>query len=343
MGAWTEDAADVFDFDTDWKELVADNGAGGSSFSQDSQESTRIGRIPANKKRSAIRFFLGYAQADTGSPWRLRREQPYWDPEHPNLFAHSISFSPTVVESNASNPGKEPYNESPFSPNNFSARYKYVLATVKYRAFRCLFLPDSAIAAPQYEYLRNVITSTEARLDVLSADGVSQLKFAETNTGGPTAGTTPFPAPIAVLQPKATFVLEWLNVDRAYLSANPHIFFPQKILDCMGKVNSAAFLGCAAGCLLCQPPEFVEQPWPVVSEDSDQSVYSVLRSVTVRIKLDYFDPLPGAASPATRGHNLMVWRRDGKYYLATRDGTTNLNLALLQYADFTQIFTHVSS
>lgn len=351
MGAYVEDPADEFDFSSDWKEAVADGGTGSASFSHEAQESTRVGYIPAHKMRSAARFFLGYAEADTASPWRLRREQPHWDPEVPWLFAHSITFSPTVVEANTDNPNNEPYTASPFATDsNWAAKYKWRLATVKYRAFRCLFLPDSSIATPADEYKRNVQVTSSAKIEILSADGVSQLKFAETSTpaGPPPGGTGPgvgvaFPAPIGVLLPKASFTLEWLNVDRNYLSTNPYVFYPSKILSCMGKVNSVPIWGFPIGTLLCQPPDFVENPWPVASDTSQDAEYEILRSVTVRLHFDYFDPPTGAASPVTRGHRIFPSRTDGKFYLATRNGTTSLTQAFLEETTFSKIFEHISA
>lgn len=343
MAAFIEDPADAFDFDVDWLEVIGDNGAGSISLTHEAQESTRVGYVPANKKRSAARFFLGFAEADTDAPWRLRREQPHWDGEAPWLFAHSVTFTPIVPQSNASNPNKEPFDWSVFATDfNRYSKYKYCLCTVKFRAWRCLFLPDSAIATPQEEYKRNLQTTSSARLDVLSADGVSQLIFAETSAGGPTAGTTAFPAPVGVLLPKATFILEWLNVDRAYLSTNAYIFYPSKILSCVGTVNDAAFMGFPAGTLLLQPPVFVEHPWPVASEDADQIFYSILRSVTVQLQFDYFDPDPTAPN-TNRGHNLYPFRANGKFYLATRDGAATTSTAFLKYTDFTKLFCHVSA
>jgi hypothetical protein len=347
MPAYIEDPADDFDFETDWFEVAEDRGASGANLSLESQESTRVGYVRANKLRSAVRFFLGYSEADTSAPWRLRRELPNWDPELPWLFAHSVSAGPVVLKPNEDNPDEEPYLNSPFATDGQRyTSYKWRLLTVKYRAFKgCKFWPDSSIEAATDEYKRFVIASISGKIEALSADGVSNLIFAETGTGGPslTPPGTPFPAPLTVLLPKATITLEWLNVDRAYISNNPNILFPTKLFACMGTVNSAEFMGFEAGTLLCQPPEIIENPSPVASDTAADVEYDPLTNVNVRFHFDYFKPEAGATSPVTQGHNLMAWRQNQKFYLATRDGTTDLAKAFLRYTEFKNMFTHVSS
>ncbi len=349
MPAYTEDPADRFDPATDAKELIADTAPSGANFTQDVQESTRVFKVPANKVRSAVRYFLGYSYVDPATK-RLKREAPDWDPEYPWLFAHAVGLTPEVVESNPDNPNGEPYNLSPFAVGEAKyARYRHVIMTVQYRSFRCRFLPDSSITAAADEYKRYVQTTVSPTIEILSADGASQLKFAETSAGGPTVtpppytNSTAFPAPIGVLLPKAKITLEWLNVPRDYLSLNPDVLFPQKLFECMGTVNNATFMGFPAGTLLMQPPELIEVPTPVASDTVGDVDYQVLQQVNVRIPLDFFDPLTGAVSPLTRGHNLMPFRGNNRFYLCTRDGSPDLDKAFLRYTDFSQIFTHVSS
>lgn len=353
---------DTFNFSKDWFEIAGETGASNSNFTLESQESTRVGYIEANKMRNAIKFFLGSSEAT--ADYKLKRVQPHWDPEFPWLFAHSVSFTPFIPKANTANPQNQPWKSSQFSVDPKTNRYtKYhgAICTVKYRAFRCLFLPDSAIKTSAEEYKRNTVVTASPKMEVLSADGVSQLTFAETSVagGGLLAGPytpsspnplnnkgTPFPAPIGVLLPKATFVLEWMNVAREYLAdpASPFIFYPRKILNCMGKVNNAIFLGFAAGTLLCQPPEFIESPSPFPSDTIANTQYDIMRNVTVRIAFDFFAPKHGAAAPITSGHNMMPWRANGRFYLATRDGTANLGTnAMLEPVDFTQMFTHVDA
>lgn len=351
MGAYIEAAADRFDYDGDWKEVVADTGGGGASFSWDAQENTRQGYIKWNKQRAAARHFLGFAYADTAAPWRLHRENPQWDPDYPWLYAHSISFSPMVVKANTANPNNSPYVESPFAVGNYSSNYEWVLATVKYRAFRHKFLNDGDVPTAQEEYKRNCTFTSAGRVEVLSADGASQLKFAETSAagGGILAGPniagagTAFPAPIGILLPKLQLNVEWTGVPNDYLSSNANVFIPTKILTCLGKVNSTAFLGFPAGTLLMQPFEYTEFTWPVASDTANQSVYELLRGVNIRLSVDYFDPTPGAAVPVTRGHRLMPWRLNGRFYLATYDGAASVAKALIEEAEFNNIFTHVSA
>jgi hypothetical protein len=345
MGVFQEQSADTFNFDEDFKVVVADSGAESSNFTLEAQDATLQGYIPWNKQRSAVRYFLGFARADTAAPWRLRRDNPHWHPVFPWLYAHSISFAPYVVKANTANPNREPYVESPFSDDNWAANYRHVIATVKYRAFNHEFLPDDEIPGPEFEWQRNTTFRTAGRLEVLSADGISQLKFAETSGTGPSlAGLgTAFPAPVGVLMPKTSFSIDWNAVPFEYLSSSAFYFKPDKLLACVGKVNSTAFLGLPAGTCLMQPYEYTDFPWPIASDTSQSTVYEILKGVNVRFNFDYFNPTPGAAAPLTRGHNLMPWRGDGRWYAATRDGTANTAKALLEYTDFREIFTHVSA
>lgn len=341
MGAYIEAAADRFNYSTDWLEVIADTGGGGASLSWDAQENTRQGYIPWNMQRSAARHFLGFAYADTAAPWRLHRETPQWDPQFPWLYAHSISFSPLVPLSNVANVNLAPFARSVFDAANRESQYSWTLATVKYRSFRHRFLNDIDVPTAAEEYKRNCMFTSQGRIEILSADGISQLKFAETAAGGPTVGTA-FPAPIGVLLPKLGIAAEWTGVPTDYLSTNSFIFIPTKILNCLGKVNSSAFLGFDAGTLLMQPFEYTEFTWPVASDTANQNAYELLRGVNLRLNFDYFNPTLGAGTPLFKGHNTFPWRGDGKFYAATRDGTAG-GTRLIESTDFNKIWEHVSA
>ncbi|MCE9567786.1 MAG: hypothetical protein K8U57_37785 [Planctomycetes bacterium] len=343
MAAYVEAIADQFDFSStdDWKEII-DSGAqpASSHLSLDAQEATLVGYVPWNKQRSAARYFLGFAYADTVSPYRLHRETPFAHPEFPWLFAYDVSFTPFIAKSNpAADAGGKPKIRSKFEPAFYSTYSEFVICTVRFRSFRMEFLADNEIDTNEDEYRRNTYFDVDPRVEALSADGVGQLKFAE--GAAPPAGPngTPFPAPIATLLAKTGFVLNWLNVPWEYLTEEEFVFKPTKILDCVGKVNSDTFMGTFthSTCLM-NPPRFTFKPFPVPdAADPRRPRWAV----DVQIPFDYFAPPKDASyvGSSYQGHQLMPFRGDGKFYGAVRDNGTS---ELLEYNTFNQIFQHVS-
>ena len=192
--------------------------------------------------------------------------------------------------------------------------------------------------------MRWTFVDVEPRVEALTCDGVGQLTFAETGAGGgPTAGATKFPAPIAALLSKSTFSMKWLNVPWDYISEDPDILWPTKIMACVGRVNSDALFNgfFPAGTVLMQPPQFSIKPSPVASDDVDYP--NMLVDVT--LNYEYFNPDKGAVS-AYRGHNLMPWRgaptdpHGGKFFYATRGGGVG-DPPLLTPVAMAEVFEHV--
>lgn len=332
---YTEDADDEFDYAADWKELL--DPAADDNVSNAVMEATLTGVVPFNKIRSCARWFLGYSECDDGSPYGLYREPPAFHPRWPNLYAHGVSFKGLNPQSNADNPNGEPYTESPFDPDLYTSKFEKALVTVRFRSFgRMRFLGDDDIASSDLEWQRWTQFTTSPQIEALSSDGASQLKFAE---GGPPPTGVAFPAPVATLLAKCNFVASWLHVPHRYLSESDLILKPTKILNCVGRVNDdTAFGEFDAGTLLLQPPTFEPVLFPVVAEKA----YDLMTGWNVHLPFVFFDPEKGVPGSSYRGHNLMPWRSDGKFYLATRDGTTT-GRRLLAEADFGQIFTHVSA
>lgn len=353
MPAFNEAASDTFSYSADWQELI-ESGASPSSthLSTDAQEATLVGMIPWNKQRSCARHFLGFSEA-TSSPYKLFRENPKAHPSKPWLYAYDVSFVPFVPKSNPSATNRAPKKAGVFDSNLEIAFHEHAIATVRYRNFRFRFLSDGAISTTQQEWKRNTYFDSEASIEALQVTGgLSQLKFAETAAGGPTVGTV-FGAPVAALLAKETLLLHWINVPWEYLSKHEYVFRPSKILGYVGTVNSETMFddganGYAPGTLLMQPPRWVIKSTPVASADTNKP----LRYVDLELRWDYFDPTKGVAGSVYRGHNLMPWAGDGatagdgKFYFATRAGTTTGTLTtencLIKYADHRKIFEHVS-
>lgn len=355
MPAFNEAASDTFSYSADWQELI-ESGASPSSthLSTDAQEATLVGMIPWNKQRSCARHFLGFSEA-TSSPYKLFRENPKAHPVFPWLYAYDISFVPFVPKSNPSATNRAPKKNGVFDSNLEIAFHEHAIATVRYRNFRFRFLSDGAISTTQQEWKRNTYFDVEPSIEALQVTGgLSQLVFAESSGGQPPANTR-FGAPLAALLAKASLILHWINVPWEYLSVHEYIFYPSKILGYVGTVNSEVMfsdggVSFTAGTLLFQPPRWTIKAAPVASADTNKP----LRYVDLELRWDYFNPTKGNAGSAYYGHNLMPWGGDGtatnpgdgKFYFATRAGTTTGTLTtencLIKYADHRKIFEHVS-
>lgn len=347
MSAYVEEVDNQFDFTNadHWKEII-DSAAFPSTthLSNDAQEATLVGFVPWNKQRAAERFFLGHSYADDFVPYRLYRENPHRHPTRPQLRAHDVSCTPYIPKNNEDE--GRPKIESPWTTSHYTAYAEHVICTVRYRSFRMDFLEDTDIATAAEEWKRSTVIDIDPRIDVLTADGVSQLRFVEGDApinppgvgapGGPNG--VKLPAPFGILQPKMGLMMLWASVPWNYLSQNPNIFYPTKILDCMGRVNSTTcFDVFTKSTLLMQPPRFTFKPAVVPEENGDPAWL-----VDVLLHFDFFSPekKPALAGTAYQGHQAMPWRADGFYYGAVRDDGTS---ELLKYADFNTIFEHVSS
>lgn len=354
MGAaYIEKPEDEFDYQTDFLEVIDNHSPAATHLSNDVQEATLLGIVPANKIRSCAKWFCGFAFAEDTDPWGLRRTNPQWHPEFPQLRAYDVSFQKFVPKPNILNPNFEPYF-SPEITDERTAYYERMLVTVRYRNFMYRFREDDDIPVSYDEWRRHTFVTTQPRVETLQVSGgQSQLTFCESSATGPPIepSKTPFPAPIAFLQNKIGIVITWFDVPWEYVSEDDFVFTPTKLNACVGKVNSQLFLDrYEPGTLLAEPYTVQHSNWVVPPAD----VNDPLRKVTLSMPFVFFDPERGADEPAgapfARGHNLMPWGGvgattnpggDGKYYLATRDGTTT-GRKLLEEADFTAIFTHVS-
>ena len=366
MPAYPEESTDLFDYQTsgDWREVIDSSGGaspGSSHLSNDAQEAVLVGYVPWRKQRSAARFFLGYAECDTASPYRLYRENPHRHPIYPWLYAYDISFTPYIVKSNPDEENDSPFLTGPFDGWDglplYAAYHHHVIATVRYRNFRCDFLPDSDISENQYEWRRNAYFDVEPSIEALQVTGgQATLKFAEGGAAPAPAVNTPFAAPVAQLLSKAGFTLHWLNVPMEYLSSAPYYFYPSKILACVGTVNSETLFSDGtnsfkAGTMLLAPPQWTIKTAPVADEDYQFP----RRYVDMVLRWDYFEPTPkGSAGSAYHGHVLMPWSGDGtlarpgdgKWYMCTRDGaltgTLTTEATIIKYTNHRNVFLNIN-
>lgn len=339
---YVEDPDDEFDYLADWKEAIENQQPGGGvAASATAQDAVLVGIIPFNKVRSAQRYFLGYSYADEAAPYALHREPPARHPLFPSLYAHSFAAVGLAPQSNPANPNREPYKLSPFTGTDglemYYADYQKAVCTVRYRSFgRLRFLADDDVAGYLDEYKRWVRFNTDPKIEALTADGTSQLVFRE--GGGdpdPTAGATPFPAPVAELMAKAALVMKWYNVPFEYVSSDPDLFKPDKILARLGTVNQTAFLGFYPGQLLLTAVGSEDTLFPVAAADPDGFPVTGL---DLTLAWEFFEPNRPYAG-TYHGHRLFPWRKTGKWYYATRENSGD---ELLPLTDHWKVFQHVA-
>ncbi len=344
--------ADTFDYATDWLEAIDNTGPGNTvDATGTTQEATLTGYVPFNKYRSAMRYFLGYSYADTAAPWALHREPPQAHPEFPQLYAYAMSATPFAPEVNPDGTFVTK-TQSLFDPDQYFGSYQQRLVTIRFKSFgRMRFYPDSMIEAFSEEYRRWTTLRGEPGIETLNVDGY-QLSFAETS-GGPNAPViyaagppkikaTPFPCPMPELFPKCNFAIKWHGVPYEYLSANPDIFRPTKILSMLGYVNSQAFLGnnFPAHTMLFTSVIFEEILYPVTPQNPLEPVtgYDVTFMLLENPKES------GVGGSTFRGHRVFPWRTNGLWYHAVRTNADDSPGAeFLPGADLDLLFEHVSA
>ncbi len=322
---------------SDWKEAIeTTQPGGGEAFSLESGEAVIVVEIPWLKARSFIRFTLGWSYADNGSPYRLRRENPQAHPRFPWLTASTVSFgsvSPVGVA------GVGTKVDGIYTGDVPVAKYARILATVRFVDRPWQFLTDADASTPARESLRNTYFDLSPSIEVLSAEGLNNIKFAF--SPGPPTGppNTAIPAPFGTLMSKVNYSLNWMWVPQEYIS-NGTVFYPTKIMSCVGRVNSADFKGFPAGTLLLQAPTFQRFRFPLPGVTPFDNFFGY----NIRFPLQYFDPtrgpVVGGPTPPLRGHQLIPWRSTLQWFGCLReDGTSRL----YPEADFATLFTHVDA
>lgn len=170
---------------------------------------------------------------------------------------------------------------------------------------------------------REIIPSSE----VLQRQA-STYKWAEGGGAGePTVGdAVPFGVPMFLSKEEVTYTWWMVPEDGLFDSSN----LPTKILNCVGKVNDAAFDNFTTGTLLLMPPRFepVPAPFQVRTE-----LWKPQRLWNVRLPMRHFDPPNGGS---THGHNILPYNGgNGKWFKVQSQTGSN---TLYGTADFTDLF-----
>jgi hypothetical protein len=331
---------------------------GGGSWSRDDASITLVGHVPWKKRYDARRKCLGYAWADTATPWELHRVNPIPHPDERQLRCVScdiVGFNPDGVDQGSGNTGfgvAAPYLD-PAPPAGtillpHSPTYTRGHATLKFRPHPYTFLSDAemtSLAAPPYptrlpEFYRNtaVFETCDPVLDVLLADTQPFLEWAEGEAGGPTSGQA-IPSQTPEYIQRATLVMAWFHVPLDFI-ANPYL--PSKIMSCVGATNDEAnwLQVFPKGSMRLEAPRFRKYTQPHIRTDPAQPLTNTY-VVDVFLPFTWIDPTPGLGSPVFRGWNLFPFGPNGKYYSVKRTNSGGTPLPYFPFKKFDAMFTHV--
>jgi hypothetical protein len=320
----------------DWKEIIGNQQAGGETISLDGSQATIQVHVPWQKKQTFAQFCVGWSYVVSSAATKLTRQNPVQHPSFPTMYASSVSFQ---AESPVGQAGVGTKVSGLYSTSLKVAKYHSVTATVQFTERPYFILPDAVIAVlGGFEGYRNTYFEPVPSIEILSAEGLNNLSF-KYNSGGP--GTSPIPAPFGTLMSKVTQTLNWMNVPHEYINgSNQYTFLPKKILNCVGRVNSAPFFGFPANTLLLQAPVFVRHRFPTPTADGTSGYFGW----NIKLPLQYFEPNLGIQSGVPpgevfAGHQVLPYRKNLLWYPAVReDGTSKI----YPEADFKQIFERVT-
>lgn len=320
-----------------WAEHVENWGPSQSSWQWNDSHAVLVGDIDFLNIPAAVLQFLGFSQQVTGTS-QLHRQLPLCHPAFPWMYATKIPsvepFAPyTAAVASTTNPEA---NTLPYFTGYRGARM-----TVQFEALDYVLMTDSTLAAAPYngnELYRYVSRHFKGAFETLLLDR-GQMKFAETPPGPVAVGSG-----LAKVLQAAEPTLIWRQVPERGLFDSTLV--PQNILDCVGMVNEAEFLGYPPGTLLCLPPDFTPSMYPVSpSYWTGFPTHFPARMFDVTFRFKWFDPPrtnpdlldPNTGQVCNRGHNLVPWTLNFNWFLISTDGTLN-GKRLYDPADFTKLF-----
>ncbi len=315
---------------SEWKEAIENSQVGGESISLEAGQATISVKVPWARLLPFLRFTLGWSYVNgTGSSQQLRRENPVRHPRMPWLTAANVSLQgigPVGVE------GVGTKVIGLYSNGLYVAKYDTVVATVTFADRPWIFAADSDTYAPSQESNRNIFLTPTPSVEIISAEGLNNIKFAH----GPQSGNA-IPAPFGTLMSKVTYTVNWMWVPHEYISVFAYpTLYPTNILNCIGRVNSQPFLGFAAGTMLLQAPVFEPLRFPMATNQALQQLG--FYGWNVRFPVQFFDPSRGAGfSDTYRGHQCVPLRTDLLWYGCLREDNSS---KLFPEADLNDIFAN---
>lgn len=335
----------------DWLEAVdAPHGMGEDIFSRESSEAKIVVQIPFAKVKGAKRFALGYAWTDdVGSPGFLFRLNPLPHPRHDELRAASVHIRPFIpLARDVAESGDPDYrgwdqSEHLDLPVRKWANFSQALMLVKFGQLPYVCLEDDDNPDDwEIEFERNIDDTHEVagEAQLLSAQTGRAIKFVEGPVGDPNGKE--YQGEIGEYVSRLNLSWAWYDVPREYVITPQGL--PQKLLNCLGRVNSVEIGGHPPGTLLMLGFRMQKFMYPYRNEGRRP-----LFGYNVFLHFSQFDPQPAVEllsppeTPLFRGHNLMPWASSTAgsiWYAATRGGGAG-DPRYIAEADYFQMFTHV--
>lgn len=335
----------------DWEELAAEGGPEpGGSWSRDDCSIALVGDIPYKKRYDARRKMVGYAYADTGSPWALHRVNPIPHPDERMLrcvSADVAGYNPIgeVQPSGSTRAGyPAPYLDPPPPAGTILfpriATYTRARCTLQFRPHPYPFYTDAEMVANGWpEVFRNTafFESCDPMLDVVTVNnGQPFLEWGE----GPEVGRPLDTGKPEYIQ-RATFVAVWYQVPQEFIISTGG-YYPAKIMAGVGKVNQGTWYGFPQGTLRLEAPRFRKATQAVIRTRPDLGYSAPPFCYDVMLPFSWVDPTPELGGSAVfRGWNLSILSNTGKFYSVRRVGVTSPVTPYFPFYDFNKLFEHV--
>ncbi len=321
-----------------WKEAVAGFAPGGGDvFSLENSEAVSVGYIPYNMRGSFVRDVLGISYTETNvilGIYQLHRLAALYHPVYTWMQCHSVHFSYFQPDgSELKLPSQKPGYAFDY------AKYQHCQVTLRFKQLPWDYLTDADVSGSgRGEWMRFTYDPDRTgNLDILSQTSGNPLKYAETGPTGPSVGSS-FPSQVGLPVYKENFNFMWMYVPKDYIisavSGSISGYGAFKIIQRLGTVNDATFLGYPAGTLLFAGVKFDRFQWPYKTVGLSAYGYNVT------FNFQSFDPTKGNGFSSFRGHNLLPYSGDGKWYYATVDGSTG-GTPFLRSSDYTKLFEHI--
>ncbi len=341
----------------DWVEQAAEGGPEpGGSWARDDASVTLVGDVPYAKRYDARRKMVGYAYADTSSPYKLHRVNPIPHPDERALRCVSVDvagYNP-VGETQPDLSYKAGYPAPYLDPAPPAgtillprvATYSRARCTLRFRPHPYPFYTDAEMEANSWpEVFRNTafFESCDTILDVLTTDGEPFLEWAETVAGppaGPTVGT-PIQSQVPEYIQRANLVAVWYHVPSEFI-IGPTSYLPEKIMAGVGKVNSANWYGFPPGTLRLEAPRFRKANQAAIRINPTTGAVAAPYVYDIAFPFAWVDPTPAAAVPLFRGWNIYPYSNTGKFFSLRRVGSVSGSpLPYFAPYDFNRLFEHV--
>ena len=351
-----------FDFDGNWLEHMDHVAPGGAdTFSNGAGDASLVVFLEASEPqhlpgllRSAKWKTLGYSWADDASPWELHRHAPASHPLWGTQYrAASVSFQLVAPRGNTANTNNAPYLDSDVAFDTVTrlGQYRAALMHVRFTGPQPVyFFEDDSEEWDGLESSRYTVLDIAPKVETISASNTRYLYFVDGPTNDPKNNSFPGETYERVIRSEVR--LHWREVPRSYLFDDDGV--PQKILDCLGRVNELDFIGFPKQTLLLEGAALERKVFPFYSDDGRAFFYDVV------FYFNHADPKPGSGSTTTdRGWRLLPWRMGGNatgnggavggagWYSVRRGGTSASNPTYLEEIDMgdtaTGLFSHVGA